>query len=145
MEQPQEKRFITWGEIDIVTEKVAELVKASGKEYEDIFAVPRGGFIPAVILSHHLNIPIITELDQVSGTTLVVDDIMDSGKTMSELVTTLEVNYAMDPDVAVLYIRKTIDRGGNPAYCGEGVETNDWLVFPWETEESSKYDNTKIV
>lgn len=57
--------------------KIAE----SGKQYKTLFPIPRGGYYPAIMLSNMLHIPIVQDLGR-DVPTLIVDDIVDSGKTL---------------------------------------------------------------
>ena len=57
--------------------KIAE----SGKQYKALFPIPRGGYYPAIMLSNMLHIPIVQDLGR-DVPTLIVDDIVDSGKTL---------------------------------------------------------------
>jgi GTP cyclohydrolase I len=57
---------------------LAERIKQSGKEYKYLFGVPRGGTQVALVLHRILGIPIV---DRVRWNALVVDDVVDSGRT----------------------------------------------------------------
>ena len=70
---------LSWELIDELTDKIATEVSRNYKEIKFIYGIPRGGLIPAVILSHKLGIKLINE---VFSHTLVVDDIVDTGETM---------------------------------------------------------------
>ena len=62
------------------------IAKTIEKDYKDkidnIFGIPRGGLIPAVYLSHALDLPMVAEVKD--ARTLVVDDIADEGKTLKK-------------------------------------------------------------
>jgi len=101
--------------------KLENLIKNSGIKYTNIIAIPRGGLVAGVWLSHHLNIPMIMRTPYLTfGPILIVDDIADTGKTLSKT----------DPKMhsACLYYKKrSIVK---PTYYAE--ETENWIVFPWE-------------
>ena len=53
------KEYITWNKIekaiDVIDEKIPKELK---NQVRGIYGIPRGGLIPAVMLSHRLKIPI---------------------------------------------------------------------------------------
>lgn len=104
-------------------------------EIKNICGIKRGGLIPAVILSHILEVPLITNLNDITKHTLVVDDISDSGKTLNDLIS--DLGYV--PPTATLWIdgeTKFIPS----VFCRMKKKT-EWIVFPFETIKSSKKDN----
>lgn len=122
------KRIYTWGEFDKDIRVMVERLKK--QEFDEIYGVPRGGLVMGVLLSHRLNLPLSLEFHK-DKRVLVVDDICDSGKTISEFgggnttVATLFVNTEHNNDIWPDFWVRT---------------TKDWIIFPWETIESSKYD-----
>ena len=118
------KIHLSWTEIETCIENILHSINDCVKsDLRNIYPIPRGGFIPAVILSHKLNLPIVLKGSQLSGHTLIVDDIEDSGKTIKQFET--------HPWKAVL-ISKLI-----PTQCefvGEIYPKNKWVVMPWEKQ-----------
>ena len=53
---------LSWELIDELTDKIATEVSRNYKEIKFIYGIPRGGLIPAVILSHKLGIKLINEV-----------------------------------------------------------------------------------
>lgn len=124
---------ISWQDINSLVDILAEDLKDF--EYiKNVFGVPRGGFIPAVMLSHKLNLPMIWDKNEIEELTLVVDDLVDTGGTMARL------NKEKKFISAVLY--KKPDTKFDPQFVAEHLTDNNWLLFPWETEDTSKYDHT---
>lgn len=103
---------------------LAQDINETGKDYSNIFAIPRGGVPIACLLSEILKIPII---DEVTPSTLVVDDLIDSGKTLDP--------YVQNFDTAVVY-RKPHSPG--TTYAIE--EIDDWIEFPYESTEKDEID-----
>ncbi len=99
--------------------QLARKIKKSKIEFNGIYGVPRGGLLPAVILSHKLNLPILLYPTE---HTLVVDDISDKGYTLQRL---------KNKKIATLYSTAwTITK---PTWHIDiKKDHNDWLVFPWE-------------
>ena len=100
---------------------LATLIKGAPKSYESydsIFAIARGGVPVALLLSQKLGLPVVDELKPNS---LVVDDLIDSGKTLEQFTAN---------DKAVLY-RKPHSPGTLHYVVGE---IDGWVQFPWEKE-----------
>jgi hypoxanthine phosphoribosyltransferase len=107
---------------------------------KNIVGLSRGGLIPGVILSHLLGVPLtpivwqsrdgfLKEINKLrvfdSNTTLVVDDICDTGKTIFEIQ-----EAAPSVKIAVLVNKRhdiLLDFHAYSMY-------NDkrWILFPWE-------------
>lgn len=153
---PKNKVFITWEQVDEMTDNIAQQIKGDGINpipIKAIIGIPRGGLVPAVLLSHKLSVPMITILEYQNNVddfisrlsaneVLVVDDICDSGKTL------LWPGYK-DCLTAVL-IQKHEDMAKKQATFHARFmdyhELHDWIVFPWEKKDSSPYaDHSKQI
>ena len=88
----------------------------------------------AVRLSHLLDIPVVLSKDDIAKGTLIVDDIIDEGNTIERLLSSIGEHH----HIASLYFNKTAKHA--PHYFAREKKT--WVVFPWETDRSSKYDGT---
>jgi uncharacterized protein len=118
---------ISWGDIEIIIKDKIESLKKL--QVDAIYAIPRGGLVPGVLLSHKLYIPLLTSFDEVllykkaDKKVLIVDEISDSGKT-------LEFYKKMtDFPIFTLYVR--YNSTCIPDIYGEFIETDEWLNFPW--------------
>lgn len=127
-----EKYFYAWKEFDRDIKKIAKW--ARGEDFTNIYGIPRGGLVVAVVLSHHLDLPVVLTISEISDKTLVVDDISDSGSTLAKL----ESKISAKPKVATLFFHKDTKR--IPDFYIH--QKTGWVVFPWETEGTSKYDAT---
>ncbi len=91
--------------------------------FKNIYGPSKGGLVPAVYLAYRLDIPLILKEDEVTADTLIVDDIADTGKTLSR--------YAKTNFIVTLFYHPQ---------CS--FEPNFWLRekekkyihFPWETD-----------
>ena len=139
---------------------IAKAIESSGWTPDYIVGVVRGGSIPAVHLSHKLKVPVVMVSWSIRDTSifgnesncwipedihkgkkvLVVDDIVDGGDTIRELlddwnkstaglgnlpVDNLRVAamyYNTAQDVNVDFYHREIDRN----------EDQRWVIFPWE-------------
>lgn len=116
------KTNISWQEIHNLIEKLSNHIRLIGHKYNYLYGIPRGGLIPAVMLSHELEIPISTTLKEGC---LIVDEICDTGNELNQF-------QYKDFDTCVLFRRyKSIKL---PTYYGQEIHSDDWLVFPWENK-----------
>lgn len=124
------KYFYTWQEFDKDIEKI--IYWAGKKNFKSVYGMPRGGLIAGVVLSHRLGLPLKLKVEELDQETLIVDDIADSGRTLENLDKVLKFK----PIVATLFFNRNSCR--MPDFYIH--EKKNWVVFPWETEASSKYD-----
>ena len=106
---------------DMILELINKIPK---NKYKNILAIPRGGMMIGIYLSHYLDIPmIVNKKDINSKDTLIVDDLVDTGSTLKEYS---EKKF----DIAVIYYKpRSIVV---PTYFVEQVPNNFWIVFNWE-------------
>jgi len=121
----QVKVNISWKEIDYACDYITQQIKNSRKRFKNIYGLPRGGLVVAVILSHKLRIPnVVTSIiDTNLNETLVVDDITDSGRTL------LHFN-GISKNIATLFRKKKSEV--RPKFYYKIVPEKHWIVFPWE-------------
>lgn len=120
---------LDWDDIDFYVNNIYNHVLASGKKYELIAGIARGGLVPAVMLSHKLGITMASiqpnDILDDEIRTLVVDEIYDTGKTIKNL---LLRNPAID--IAVVISK---DAQAPVGYIGKVLNTTNWIIFPWES------------
>lgn len=123
-----EKVFISWSWVDHQINVIADKI-SNTNEYVAVTGVPRGGLIPAVMLSHKLGLKYIPYQQAISKRRpiLVVDDISDSGLTLTDI-------GAKGFKTATLCVRYNTQY--TPDYYGEEITSDSWLVFPWEENDS---------
>ena len=117
------KIFISWDEIDQLVEELCHKIRISGCKPKSVTGIERGGLIPAVMVSHKLNIPYVTRINK---DTLVVDDICDTGKTLANIT----LGYS-----ATLHYKKTAEYV--PDFSAKEVG-EEWIVYPWENKDSEE-------
>lgn len=141
---------ITWDRFHHDCRILAEKVIASGKRYEKIVCITRGGVFVGGLLAHFIDMRNITtvalslydrpgdmrdavielsspDLPPPGAKLLVVDDLLDSGRTFNYIRKKWGRMY--DLDFAMLY-----DKGGGddrPTFSAS-VLPNEWVEFPWE-------------
>lgn len=128
------KKKIHWDEIDGQITRLQRKLEPSLFNFKNIYGIPRGGLVVAVMLSHKIDLPVITDKRQITRKTIVVDDIADTGDTLKKLL-----KIKKPGAIATLYFHP--QSLVVPLYYVE-LKADQWLVFPWETNRSSKYDGT---
>jgi len=131
-------------------------IKSADTKFTNILGVSRGGLIPAVYISYQLGLPLaVTSYSSNKGNgdgsdnpfcfvddknskidknsvVLVVDDICDTGNTLSEIIEHLT------PYVSVVKTATLQAKAGAmyfPTFCSEIISENDgWQVYPWEKQ-----------
>ncbi len=134
------KKYLTWGDITTQIDVIVQNIKEAQTKWDvftEIYGLPRGGLIPGVMLSHALEIPMILDKNAIWETTIIIDDIIDSGETLTKITISQKAGFTS----ALVYKTKSTFI---PDGFGIQVEGEEWIVFPWETEASSKYDYTQI-
>ncbi len=143
---------MSWEEVD---EALLKLAKKVRRDFDPdvIVGVARGGLVPAVRLSHllgdkefrvihvkyykgrrRLNKPeLISDIKALDGKVLLVDDVADTGTSLSFVLQHLKKKRATDVRTATIAYKPRA--GLKPDYYA--FETNKWVVFPWE-EPSKK-------
>lgn len=132
----------------------------SGFVPDIIFGIARGGLIPATMLSHYFNVPLVclnislrddkvdrghdsmdtlrTEY-QTGRNILLVDDICDSGATLRKIIDNISFDPPVNPDMdhvrtAVLWSNISQDEF-EAEYVGREIsriEDDRWIIFPYE-------------
>lgn len=135
---------VTWADFHRDTKALAWHLK-SKEPFDAIVAITRGGLVPAAIIAWELDIRLIDTICVVSyhdqkqsdaeilkGLTqdqkriLVIDDLVDTGKT-AKIVKTMLPNA----HIAAVYA-KPEGRATADTFVTE-VSQDTWIVFPWES------------
>lgn len=142
---------LSWDQFHVDCEKLAGIIRDSGKQYDKMLCVTRGGVFVGGLVAHFLGMRDITTIalklyefdkqapvvEQLSapdlplpGTRiLAVDDLLDSGRTMAFILDKLGDQYQLD--TAVLYDKGLGDI--RPTFCAKNIP-NVWVRFPWEIQ-----------
>lgn len=117
------KIYLSWDDIDGLINKLCERIKEEIPLIDSVYGIPRGGLIPAVLISHQLELPYVSVIGK---NTLVVDDICDSGVTLKN-----------SPGIytAVIY-QKPETSCYTPNVWADLHLGDEWLIFPWERFDS---------
>ena len=138
-----EKHYVSWNEIDELVNSLTQQIAQSGIQIENIFGLQRGGLIPAVMVSHKLGIPMTK--GTISPNTLIIDDICDSGVTFANFFETHQKEYAFpfNLNFACLHYKPQTSKF-KPTFYSSIWNSNDWLSYPWEREDSNTIQDYKF-
>ena len=151
-EKSSPKEYCSWGEIELLTQIVADKIQSLNKKYDIILGITNGGIFPARLMAleldiHHIElIPVrnkklhIEEMPRlvINKKYLVVDEIYDTGETFSKVKCAMQ---DFDCDYAFLMRRfndqNGSDTGNETAFIGKILNHEKWIVFPWEQKTLS--------
>lgn len=118
---------ITWYNYLYYINQLVDKVKESKLKFKYVYGIPRGGLIPAIIISHQLNLKLIKGLSYMDNydikKLLVVDDIIDTGETikgyiLDKVYTAVIFKHKKSPLEPNFYVK----------------ETDKWIKFPYEKD-----------
>lgn len=142
--------FIPWQTIQALAKAVAEKMAAEEYVPSNILCVGRGGMIASRLLAEETtniffygvksytidndqgamnvlqDLPVETWQMLNDPSTLIVDDLWDTGATVSEVLAQIPLAR-----VALLMSKKKPEETSSD-FTGFFLETTDWIVFPWE-------------
>lgn len=116
------KIYLDWNEIEMLVDRVCNKIITDLPYITSILGISRGGLIPAVWISHKLNIPYTHKIDI---NTLIVDDICDTGVTIQNHSGSYFATLLHKPTAIV-----------EPDVYGKLFKGDEWVVFPWEVEDA---------
>ena len=117
------KIYLSWDDVENLVDDLCNKILFDQPNIDSVHGIARGGFIPAVLISHKLNLPYV---NAVGPNTLIVDDIADTGVTLenSPGVWTAVLHYK--PHTSCF----------QPNMWSEIHEGNEWIIYPWESKDS---------
>lgn len=156
--------YLTWMDVQRLSEKLADQIAETGFRPDIIVAVSRGGFDPARILSDELNIRSLASLQviyyagvnerndkpqvkyplnaDISGlNVLVVDDVADSGSSLKVVKDYIDNLGPREVRIATLHHKpwSTFE----PDFFAESADK--WIIYPWEPRESIEDIREKLL
>ena len=147
--------YIDWEEYGRLANSLSRKIKRSGHRFDLVIGIARGGVPLAMVISDMLGVKIdiinvksytgigkrgrprilSTLVNGIKGNRiLLVDDLVDQGKTMKML--TRYVSDMKPLDLRTASLLKKPWSTFSPDYCLRTVDS--WVIFPWEKEETRR-------
>jgi uncharacterized protein len=157
-----EFKYLSWPEYGNLAEALAEKVRSSGKQFDLVVGIARGGMPVAMVVSDHLGVRVdfinvksydrvgvrsaprilSTLTEAVKGkNVLLVDDLIDQGDTLETVEHYLNQQGPQLLESAVLF-KKPWSKV-EPDFFLEVVDK--WVVFPYELSEINRLKSTGMV
>lgn len=147
--EPNMQKVTFYSFADVV-QSIDKIVKRiDDYKYDYVVGIVRGGLVPATMLSHRLGIPLhtmkwstrdhqekehvgwIAEDVKAGKNILIVDDLIDSGLCIQEIVADWGINRH-DVDIAVISQNIKAPVIANHYDTTFDSDDNIWYVWPWE-------------
>ena len=129
-------QYVSWSEIENTVQVISKKILNSSKDFSSITTISRGGLIPSRLLADLLGIEkIFVDQKIISSDSLFVDDIFDSGKTFSDVIS--KATDSSKLTFATLFARRGVSYPEQLIY-GEQTLDDSYLVFPWDKLEYEK-------
>jgi len=146
-----EHKSVAWREFISLSKKLAKKLskKIGNPDDYNVVGLSRGGLIPAVIVSHALNIrkvhclglqsytdqakneiqlyqvPTFSDMNKI----IIVDDLADTGDSLNTVSAMLK-----DKEYVTATVYKKSQSKFNPTVYGLEIPQEIWLDFPWEVK-----------
>ena len=151
-----QREILTWFDVDKLMD---HLLPQLGGPYDAMLIITRGGLVPGGLICESLDIrhiltasvhfysgvketlawPIFLQFPSdsllVGKRILIVDDIWDSGRTITTVQGRVEAAGG-HPELAVLHYKPTDSLFPDAAPHYYAALTDRWVVYPWERERS---------
>ena len=129
-------QYVSWSEIENTVQIISNKILKSSKNFSSITTISRGGLIPSRLLADSLGIEkIFVDQKIISSDSLFVDDIFDSGKTFSDVMS--KVPDSSNLTFATLFARRGVSYPEQLIYGDQTID-DSYLVFPWDKLEFEK-------
>tara|TARA_B100001094_G_C17863581_1_gene638594 strand:- start:38 stop:469 length:432 start_codon:yes stop_codon:yes gene_type:complete len=143
MVKTENKSFLSWDDVEVLVKKLCDKILISKLEIKDIWGLPRGGLIPAVMVSHKLGIPMTK--GTITPDTLIIDDICDSGVTLSNFYKTYQDEFAFPFNLKTACLHyKPHTSVFEPTLFANQWSSNNWIIYPWERNDAEAIQDYKL-
>ena len=147
------KQMYSWSDFDKDIDHIFNQLISDRWTPDYIVGVKRGGLVPAIKLSHLLSIPLIMmscqlrdskdnqvrlyEVEEISRdkNILIVDDICDSGTTLSEIISKFMYNNFEANNIKTCSLVFNTAQNFLVNHYGRIIDRaidDSWIIFPWE-------------
>lgn len=143
------KIYLSYDDVETMCDDLAQRIRC-----DLVVGIKRGGVVPALHLSHSLGVPmevvtwqtrdgVTQEADNqvvkdavLAGKTVVfVDDINDSGLTMSEVIHAYGWSICENPDIMFASLVEKTSTKERSHITSMRIDTSNWITFPWENQQ----------
>lgn len=143
--------YLSWDDIKQSAEDIAQQVRASGYTPTFLIGVTVGGLVPLTLLAKELELQSVAtvsasayghqenkglriralpQVDLSQEHVLLIDDITETGETLSSISDLLRNDYhVQNLRTASIVVRQN---KGTFAPDYSAVDSDEWVVFPWE-------------
>ncbi|MCL4338483.1 GTP cyclohydrolase I [Patescibacteria group bacterium] len=118
---------LNYSNIDMAVDVLVKRYQKN-KLLKSVFGIPNGGLIPAALISERLKLPLV---ESPGRNTLVVDDILDTGKTIARYKDFTKCVLVTKKATGIPYVIK--------------AQATEWVTFPWETVKPSAEIGDNII
>lgn len=150
-------KFYSWDDYIRLNEKLVATVAKSGWEFDNILCLSRGGMRPGDFFSRVYDMPLailstssyreakgtvqstldiaecVTGVSRLEGRVLLVDDMVDSGKTIKEVIEVLKQRYPEITEIRVAVLWYKSHSVSKPDWYVEYLPDNPWIHQPFES------------
>ena len=131
-----ESDTISWKEVDSLTKLLSDKIKRTGRKFNSISTITRGGLVPSRLMADRLDInEVLVDKNEIPSDSLFVDDIYDSGDTFKKVLSKVE-----NPNTlvyATLFARKG-KRFPKQLIFAKKTKGNEYIVYPWDRFEHKR-------
>jgi hypoxanthine phosphoribosyltransferase len=152
--------WLSWDEYHRAIESLALLVHQSGWRFDMVLCLARGGLRPGDVFSRIFDVPlailsvssyrekrgtvqgaleisshITMTQGELGGKVLLVDDLVDSGKTLFEVKRHLTESFPKVSEVRSAVIWRKGSAGVRPDFCVHELPGDPWIHQPFEVYE----------
>ncbi|MDO5530573.1 phosphoribosyltransferase [Sutterella sp.] len=155
----------TWDEYIDLNEQLVYKVAKSGWQFDCLLCLSRGGMRPGDFFSRVYNMPLailatssyreakgtvqseldiadcMTGLSELKGRVLLVDDMVDSGKTIKEVIAHLKARYPKITEIRVAVLWWKAHSVLKPDWHVAYLEDNPWIHQPFEVYDDLGAEN----
>lgn len=121
----ENKIYLSWDDVSQLVDTLCEKIITEVPNIDSVFGIDRGGLIPAVMVSHKLNLPWSNVM---LPNTLVIDDIADTGHTLKNTVGCYTATLHYKPHTSCY----------KPNIYATLHEGDEWIIYPWERKDSEQ-------
>jgi hypoxanthine phosphoribosyltransferase len=122
------KIYLSWDDVNDLVDTLCEKIITEQPNIDSVFGLKRGGLIPAVMVSHKLDLP---WSDVMLPNTLVIDDICDTGVTLKNTVGVYTAVLHHKPHTSCY----------KPNIYAQIHKGDEWIIYPWEKKDSEPIQN----